>query len=114
MRESLINQLIGVNSASVALNLRGGRHGHLILTMAAEDYMEQTGYAFVPPQNPGNYLPTMGTAQDQAFGTERFRKNQTHFRRCTAEDGELKIWSSWRYNQSYCPHWCTGLRDLDR
>ena len=56
----------------MALNLRGGLNGHLTLTMTAEDYMAQRVHAFVPPHNPGNYPPTMGTAQDQVLGTERF------------------------------------------
>ena len=52
-RERLIDihQLI---SGNVASNLRGGRHGHLALTMTAKEYMEQTGFAFLPPHNPGN------------------------------------------------------------
>ena len=45
---------MGGNAASVASNLRGGRHGHLALTITAEDYMEQTGFAFVPPHNSGD------------------------------------------------------------
>ena len=41
-REGLIkiNLLISGNEASMALNLRGGQHGHLALTMTAEENME--------------------------------------------------------------------------
>ena len=60
------------NGASVASNLEGGEHRHLTLTMTANKYLAQMGYKFLPPQNPGNYPPTMGTAQELALGTERF------------------------------------------
>ena len=55
-REALIDlhQLISGNAALVALNLGGGRSRHLTLTMTDKEYIEQTGYAFVPPHNPGN------------------------------------------------------------
>ena len=55
-REALIDlhQLISVNAESVASNLGGGRHRHLTLTMTYKVYMEQMGYAFVPPHNPVN------------------------------------------------------------
>ena len=53
----------------MASNLRGGQHGHLALTMMAEEYMEQTGFTFVPPHNPYNYPQSMGSAQEQALGT---------------------------------------------
>ena len=41
-REGLIgiHGLISGNAAFVASNLRGGRNGHLPLTMTAEEYME--------------------------------------------------------------------------
>ena len=73
-REALINlhQLVSGNVASVAPNLREFRHGHLALIMTAEEYMSQMGYMFVPPHNPGDYPPTMGTAQEQALGTKKF------------------------------------------
>ena len=58
--------------------------------MTSEYYMAHTGYMFVPPHNPGNYLPTIGTYQEQALGTERFQKKQALFRRCTTVDGGLK------------------------
>ena len=43
-REGMINiyRLISGNAASVALNLGGGGHGHIALTMTAEEYMEYT------------------------------------------------------------------------
>ena len=58
-----LHRLISEKAASVASNLRGGRNGHLVLTMAAEEYMEQMGYTFVIPHNPGKYPPTMETTQ---------------------------------------------------
>ena len=78
-----IHWLIIGNAASVESDLGGGRHGHLSLTMAADYYMSQIGYAFVPPHNPVDYLLTMGNSQDQALVTERFQQNQALFRRCT-------------------------------
>ena len=109
-RESLIelHQLISGNAASVASNLGGGRHGQLVLTTTDEEYMSQKRYAFVPPRNPGNYPPTMGTTQVQAIETERFRKNQELFRRYTAVEEALKIRSSRQCNQYLCPHWWTS------
>ena len=109
-KEALIklNQFVSINTASVALNLTGVWHIHLTLTITAEEYMAHTGYAFVPPHNPGNYPPTMGTSQEQALGTEGFRKNQALSRRCNAVDGAFKIISSRRYNQSSCTHWWTS------
>ena len=46
--------MINDKAAFVESNLVGGQHGHLALTMTAEDYMEQTLFAFVPPHNPGD------------------------------------------------------------
>ena len=43
-----------------------------------------------PPHNMGDYPPTLDTAQEQAVGTECFKKNQALFRRYTAVDGALK------------------------
>ena len=65
-RESLIDihRLISGNVASMVLNLGGGRHIHLTITMTAEDYLEQMGHAFIPPHNPGNHPPMMGTTQE--------------------------------------------------
>ena len=71
-------------------NLRGGWYGHLMLTMTAEDYLVHMGHTFIPPHNPVNYSPTIGTTQYQALGTEQFWKNQTLFRIHTAVDGALK------------------------
>ena len=73
-REALIELylLISGNAASVASNLGGSWHGHLTLTTIMDYYTSKTGYAFVPPHNPRNYPPTMGTAQEQALRTERF------------------------------------------
>ena len=72
-RESLIDlhQMFSENVASVDSNLGGYQNGHLALTMTGEEYTTHTGYAFVPPHNPGGYPPTMGTAQDQGLGTEK-------------------------------------------
>ena len=71
-REGLIDlhPLVSWNAESVALNIRGGRHGHLTLTMADEEYRAQTGFTFVPSYNTGNYPQSMGNAQEQALGTE--------------------------------------------
>ena len=57
-----LHQVISGNTASMASNLGGGRHGHPALMMTAEKYMEQTGYTFVPPNNPNNYPQTTVTA----------------------------------------------------
>ena len=85
-----IHRFISGNVASVALKLRGGRHRHLTLTMTAKEYTEQTEFAFVPPNNPGDYPQSMGSAQEQALGTEKFQKNQALFRKYTAMDGAFK------------------------
>ena len=58
--------------------------------MTAEEYMEQTEFAFLPSHNPGNYPHSMGSAQEQALGTEKFRKPKALFRNYTAVDGALK------------------------
>ena len=71
-------------------NLGGVRHGHLTLTTIAKEYTSHMGYEFVPPQNPDDFPPIMGTTQEQALGTEKFRQNQTLFRRYTAVDGSIK------------------------
>ena len=85
-----LHRLISGNAASVSLNLKGGRHEHLALTTTHEDYASQTGFAFVPLHNPGDYPPTTGNAQYQALGTEKFRQNHALFRKYTAVDGALK------------------------
>ena len=56
----------------MASNLGGGGHEYLALTMTYKECMEQMSYIFVPPHSPGNYPPTMGTAQEQALGAKRF------------------------------------------
>ena len=61
-----------------------------MLTMTTKYYMEQTGFAFVPLHNPGDYPQIMGSAQEQALGTEMFRKDQALFRKYTAVDVALK------------------------
>ena len=63
-REGLIDLHILVidNSASVPSNLRGGRHGHLTLVMTSKEYRTHTGFAFVPPHNPGDYPQSMVNA----------------------------------------------------
>ena len=45
---------------------------------------------FLPPHNPRNYPPTMGTDQEQVLVSERFRQNQALFRRCTAVERTIK------------------------
>ena len=72
------------------LKLTGSWHVHLTLTLTVKDYLAHTIHAFVPPHNPANYPLTMGTAQEQGLGNERFRQNQSIFRLCTAADGEIK------------------------
>ena len=107
-REGLINIhiLISGNAVSVALNTGGGQHGHLALTMTAEDYMEHTEFAFVPPHNPGDYPQSMGSTQEQALGTEKFQQTQAMFRKYTSVDRALKIRLSGRWNQSSYTNWC--------
>ena len=58
--------------------------------MTSEDCPAQTGFAFVLPQNPGDYPPTMGNAQDQALVTEKFQQNQALLRKYTAVDRASK------------------------
>ena len=115
-RESLIDLhwLISRKSASMASNLRGGRHVHLMKIMTAKEYMAQMGYTFLPSHKTGTYPPTMGTAQEKALRTERFQQNQALFRRYTTVDRALKIRSSWRCNQYFCNHWWTSWQVLDR
>ena len=91
-REGLVkvHQLVSRNLMHVSLNLGGGRHGHLTLTMKSKDYAAQTGFEFVPQHNPGDYLLTLGNTQYQAHGTEKFRQNQALFRKYTAVDKAFK------------------------
>ena len=58
--------------------------------MTAEEYMEQKGFAFVLPHNPGDYPQSMGIAQEQAPRNEKFRQNQALFRKYTAVERTLK------------------------
>ena len=58
--------------------------------MAADNYLEQTGHAFVSPHNLGEYPPTLGTTQENPLRTERFCQSQALFKWYTAVDGELK------------------------
>ena len=74
----------------MAPNLGEGHHGYLTLTMTGEKYTEQTGYAFVPPNNLDNYPPRTGTTQEQALGTEKFRQNQELLKKYTAMDRAIK------------------------
>ena len=55
--------IISRNVASVASNLGGGRIGHLLLTITTYYYLAQKCHSFVPPHNPGDYHPLMGTVQ---------------------------------------------------
>ena len=110
-REGLIDlhQLISGYIASVASNLGGGQHGHLVLSMMAKEYMEQTGFAFVRPHNPGKYSQIMGSSQEQALVTENFRQNQALFLKYSAVDGALKTRLSRRWDQSSYTHWWISL-----
>ena len=67
----------------------GGRHKQLALTMTSDEYAAHMGFAFVPSHNSGNYPPTIGNAQEQAPGTEKFRQNQALFQKYTAIDRSL-------------------------
>ena len=58
--------------------------------MTAKEYMEQTGFTFVPSHNPSNYPQSIGTAQEQALENEKFWQNQDLFRKYTSVDGALK------------------------
>ena len=55
--------IISGNTDSVASNLEGGCHGHLAITTATEDYLDQMGNMFVPPHNTCNYTKAMGKTQ---------------------------------------------------
>ena len=58
--------------------------------MTDKEYTEQIRFTFVPLHNPCNYPHSMGSAQEQALRTEKFRKNQALFQKYTAVDGALK------------------------
>ena len=85
-----IHILISGNTASVVSNHGGGQHGHLTMTMTAADYRAQTGFAFVPPHNPGDYPQSMGNAQEQALRTEKFGQNQALFHKYISVERALK------------------------
>ena len=74
-----LHRLVSGNTSSVALNLRGGRHGHLALTMTAEEYRAYMLFSFVPLRNSGEYPHSMGNSQEQVLGTEMFRQTQALF-----------------------------------
>ena len=44
----------------------------------------------MPPNNPDDYPPTMGTTQEQALRTKNFRRNQALLKHCTAVDSAIK------------------------
>ena len=54
-----LHRLISENIVSEVSNLRRRQNGDPALAMTADNYMEQTGYLFVPLHNPGNYSPTL-------------------------------------------------------
>ena len=85
-----IHLFISGNVVSVASNLGGSQHVHLALTTTAEEYLEQTGFVFVSPDNPGDYPQSMCSAQEQALGTEKSQQKQALFRKYTAMGGVLK------------------------
>ena len=58
--------------------------------MTYKEYRAQTGFAFVPPHNPGDYPKEIGNVQEQAFGTEKIRQNQALFQKYTAVYGAFK------------------------
>ena len=49
-----IHFIISPNAESSVSNLGGVRHGHLALTMAADDYLTHMEHTFIPPHNPGD------------------------------------------------------------
>ena len=109
-----LNWLISRYVESVVWILRGFRNGHLALKMKSEEYMEHTGYTFVPRQNSCSYPQTMGATQEQALGTEEILKNQALFRRYTTVDGSLKKQIVTAVQPVSCPHWWASWQDLDR
>ena len=113
-QESLIDihRIISGSRISLASNLSGGRNGHLVLNMTAEDYLEQMGHAFLPSHNRGYYPPKMGTAIEQALGTERLQQNQALYQQCTAVDRAIKIKSYRRCSKYLCHQSWINLQDL--
>ena len=49
-----LHQLVSGNAVYMLSNLRGGRHGHLALTIRSKEYDTQPGFVFVLPNNPGD------------------------------------------------------------
>ena len=43
--------------------------------------MTSDKYVFVPLNNPYNYPPTMGNAQEQALGTDKFIQDQALYQK---------------------------------
>ena len=85
-----LHKFISANTTSMVLNLGGGLHGNLALSMTAEENMEQTGFVFVLPHKPGDYPQSMGGAQEQVLKTIKFPQNQAMFFKYTAVDRSLK------------------------
>ena len=73
-RELLINlhHILKSNTASVASNFDRGSHVHPPLTMVADNYLAHMRHKLVPPFNPDNYPPNLGTLREQVLGMERF------------------------------------------
>ena len=70
-REYLINidRIISGNDASVASNIGGVQHSHILLIRNVEYYLAQTFHTSIPPHNPGNYPSMIRTDQEEALGT---------------------------------------------
>ena len=82
--------------------------------MMAEEYMEQIVFAFVPPHNTGDYPQIMGSAQEQALGTEKFRQNQALFQKYTAVVGAFKKQIVMAVEPVFLSHWWIISQNLDR
>ena len=67
-----LHQIVSVNTASVASSFKGGRHGHLTLTMTSKEYTAHIGYTFVLLKKP------VGTAQEKAPRTGIFQKTKQY------------------------------------
>ena len=66
-----LHKLVSGNAASASSDIVGSWNGHLTLTTTIEDYAAQTGFAFVPSHDLGDYLLTTRKSQDQALGIEK-------------------------------------------
>ena len=53
-----------------------GRHSHLELTMTAEDYLSQTGHAFVPLHNPSIITRKWGSPKTKRSGQNSLGKTK--------------------------------------